>query len=612
MRDRIRFMMIYFTFWAVYFLAARVVFLAYHIEDSKLLTLETVFGIFFNGFRMDLSLAGYLSLLPFLWVSFSNFIKKSVFQNTIFSYTLFLVFIVTLVIVIDLEVYNIWSFRIDATPLEYLKSPKEAWASVKSSPIIPLIISCIALVIIASYIVYRIIANKIDNWKFIKKFPFVIYGLLITSALIIPIRGGFGIAPMNHSTVYFSKNNFANIAAINAPWNFFSSIIHRRSNKVNPYTYLPKEVLDNTIENLYVSGGKGTFVLNRTKPNVLLIVWESFTQKVVDQRHNGIEITPFFNSLKKEGIYFSNFYASGDRTDKALTSILSGFPAQPKESIIKEPIKSGSLPVLSKDFSEQGYTTQFYYGGDTDFANIKSYLFGAHFDKIIDSHDFPEELNTSKWGVHDQYLFDKLQADLEHQGSSKPFFTTVLTLSSHEPFETSRADVKIPGKNTEDMFMNALNYSDESLEQFINKAKKQKWWDNTLVIILADHGHRFPETGQKAADFKIPMLWTGGAIKSKMVFPKISSQIDLAATLLGQLNIDHTPYIWSKDVFKSNTKPWAFFAFNDGFGFQKPSKNIIFDNVGKRVISQSQGADSQDLDEGKAMQQKSFQDYLNR
>ncbi|MDP1817420.1 MAG: hypothetical protein Q8K92_23380, partial [Leadbetterella sp.] len=251
MRERLRFMLIYFAFWSIYFLAARVIFLSYHIEDSKTLTLETVFGIFWHGFRMDLSMAGYLCIFPFLWVTLSNFLNKSLFQSTIFSYTFFLIFIITLIIVVDLEVYNIWSFRLDATPLAYLKSPKEAWASVKNSPVIPLIISTILLVIVASSIVYRIIANKIYDWKHIKNFPFIIYGILMVGVLIIPIRGGFGIAPMNHSTVYFSKVNFANISAINAPWNFFSSIIHNSSNKVNPYTYLPKESLDTTIANLY-------------------------------------------------------------------------------------------------------------------------------------------------------------------------------------------------------------------------------------------------------------------------------------------------------------------------------------------------------------------------
>lgn len=612
MRERLRFMLIYFAFWTIYFLAARVIFLSYHIEDSKGLTLETVFGIFWHGFRMDLSMAGYLCIFPFLWVTISNFLNKSLFQNTIFSYTFFLIFVITLIIIVDLEVYNIWSFRIDATPLAYLKSPKEAWASVKNSPVIPLFISTILLVIVASSIVYRIMANKIYDWKHIKSFPFIIYGILMVLVLIIPIRGGFGIAPMNHSTVYFSKVNFANISAINAPWNFFGSIIHNSSNKVNPYTYLPKESLDTTIANLYKNDFPRKYILtqNSKKPNVLIIIWESFTKKVVDQKHNEIEITPNFNQLKNEGIYFSDFYAMGDRTDKAITSILSGFPTQPTESIIKYPTKTATLPVLSKEFGKNGFSTQFYYGGDTEFANIKSYLFNANFEKIVDMNDFPEELATSKWGVHDEYVFEKFLE--EHKvPAAKPFFSTLLTLSSHEPFETTKP-AKIKGEETLELYLNSLNYSDECLGNFIEKAKKTEWWNNTLVIIVGDHGHKLPETGNRVDDFKIPMLWTGGAVNTKFNFQNIASQIDISATLLGQMNFDNKSFYWSKDLFKTNTKPWAFFVFNDGFGYIKPKKQILFDNKGKVLIQNQELLKSKELIEGKALQQKTFQDFLAR
>jgi phosphoglycerol transferase MdoB-like AlkP superfamily enzyme len=561
---------------------------------------------------MDLSMAAYLSLFPFIWVTFSNFIKKSIFQNTIFSYTFILVFLITFIIVVDLEVYNIWSFRIDGTPLNYLKSPKEAWASIKSSPVLPLLLSFIILIFIANYIVYRIIANKIYDWKVIKNFPFILYGILLAGLLIIPIRGGLGIAPMNHSSVYFSKINFANISAINAPWNFFSSLVNRSSNKVNPYTYLPKEILDKTLSQLFLKGPKNQILIEtkQDKPNVLIIVWESFTSKALDVKEGEYEVTPNFNKLKNENIYFSNFYAMGDRTDKGITSILSGYPSQPTESIIKHPNKTASLPVLSKDFEKNGYSTRFYYGGDTEFANIKSYLFNSNFERIVDMNDFPEELSTSKWGVHDEYLFDKFLEDQKFN-SNKPFFTTLLTLTSHEPFETPRSMV-IKGNNNEQKFFNSLRYTDEVLGEFLEKAQKQPWWNNTLVIILADHGHPLPDTKNRIDNFKIPMVWTGGLIAKNTEVSKIGSQVDLAATLLGQLQMDYSAYTWSKDLLNTQTKSWAFFTFNDGFGYLKPNKSVLFDNVGKIPINHNPNVKSNDILEGKALLQKSYQDFLDR
>ncbi len=613
MKERIQFMLVYFGFWVVYFLSARIIFLSYHIEDSKLLTLETVFGIFWNGIRMDFSMAGYLCLFPFLWITFSNFIKKSIFQSTVFTYTFILVFVITLIVVIDLEVYNNWGYRLDATPLNYLKSPREAWASVKSSPVLQLFISFIILLIVANYIVYRIIASKIDNWKYIRNFPFIAVSFLFSLLLIIPIRGGFGIAPMNHSTVYFSPVNFANVSAVNAPWNFFSSLIHHTSANVNPYMYVPIQEAHRSTRALYKESGQTRRVLKPalTKPNVLIIVWESFTRKVVDMKYNDLEITPYFNRLKQEGVYFSDAYATGDRTDKGIVGVLSGFPSQPTESVIKTPSKSASLPILSKDFERNGYSTEFYYGGDVEFANMKSYLFSANFNRIIDKDEFPAELATSKWGVHDEFLLEKFLED-HRVPRTRPFFSTLLTLSSHEPFEVPGVTA-IPGSDNTSLFYNSLHYTDRVLGEFLERARTQDWWENTLVIIVADHGQRMPETGNKADDFKIPMLWTGGALEGvHLTYKGVCSQIDLASTLLAQLQFDRSQYGWSKNLFDKSVRNWAFFAFNNGFGFVKPGKEFIFDNVGKRKISSQGNLTEKDISEAKTLQQKTFQDYLDR
>lgn len=612
MKERLQFLLIYYGFWVIFFLVARVIFLGYHIEDTKLLTLQTIWGIFWNGIRMDFSMAAYLSVIPFFLVSFSNFIKKSRLENWIFSYTFLMVLITNLIIVIDLEVFNTWGYHLDATPLRYLKTPREAWASVGSSPLLQLFISFLILLTVASLIVYRIITRNIDNWNYIDNIPFIPVSLLITLALFIPIRGSIGISPMNQSTVYFSTNNFANIAAVNPTWNFFSSLTNGSYDKVNPYTYLPKEELSNNIKELYDNSNKTTKVLRNDvkKPNVLIIIWESFTKKVTQQKINNLEITPRFNELKKEGIYFSDMYASGDRTDKGITAVLSGYPAQPTASIITEPSKSAKLPVLSKDFEINGYSTDFYYGGEIEFANIKSYLYSSDFQKIVSKQDFESKYWNSKWGAHDDVVFRKFLND--HTNVNQPFFSTIMTLSSHEPFEIPIPDI-FEGDDEQTKFMNAMYYADQSLGNFIDSAKQQSWWNNTLVIIVADHGHRIPETGKKVDEFKIPMLWLGGALaKPGLEVPQITSQIDISSTLLNQLGINAYGYNWSKNIFDPKTKPWAFFSFNNGFGFIQPKSQIVFDNVGKKMIQLNGNMNTHDIDLGKSLMQRMFQDYLDK
>lgn len=614
MRERIQFLFIYFGFWVVYFLCARLIFLGYHIDQAKLLTLEMLAGTFWNGIRMDMSMAGYLSILPFLWISFSNFIKKSIFESSLFGYTLIMVFVLTLIIVIDLEVYNVWDYRLDATPLNYLKTPREAWASVSASPILRLILSYILLLIVASYFVYRIIANKMNSWNFTKKWRFIPWALLLTAALIIPIRGGFGIAPMNQSTVYFSNNNFANISAVNACWNFFSSLVNNTYDKVNPYTYLPKDQIEQNLKKLYTPEGSPIDILKsdlQEKPNVLIVVWESFTEKVIDKRFQGKEVTPNFNRLKNEGLYFSNAYASGDRTDKGLVAILSGYPAQPTQSIIKEPAKTQKLPILTKNFLREGYSTEFYYGGETEFANIKSYLFAADYEQIVDLDNFPEELYQTKWGVHDEVIFDKFLAD--HQYSRKdPFFSTLLTISSHEPFDVPLDSAVFTGDDEENLFLNSLYYSDREFGRFIDSARTQPWWNNTIVIVVGDHGHRLPETGMKSDNFRIPILWTGGAVNGGQTFKDVVSQTDIAPSLLNALGLVHNDYQWGKDLFRTQPGNWAFFSFNDGFGFVRKDRQILFDNIGKKEIFISDNISDEDRKLSKSLQQKYFQDYLDK
>lgn len=311
----------------------------------------------------------------------------------------------------------------------------------------------------------------------------------------------------------------------------------------------------------------------------------------------------------KEGIYFENCYASGDRSDKGMVAILSGYPAQPTTSIIQFPQKTAKLFIISKDLMQNGYSTAWYYGGEPEFANMKSYFLNGQFEEIITKESFPENLTeNSKWGANDSLVFDRLFNDLNKK--KEPFFVNYFTLSSHEPYEVA-GHKAIKGFDETAKFLNAHNYTDKFFGAFIEKAKKQAWYKNTLIIVLADHGHRLPLTDKKQLDFKIPMLWFGGALKAKpYVFSNVCSQNDLAKTLLNQLNISSLEYTWSKDIFTKNYKPFAYFAFNDGFGWIKNDKSYTFDNIGKRVIHQSGTFNNQEMEQGKAYLQTSFADYL--
>lgn len=608
MRERLRFLLIYYAFWVFFFVFARIIFLAYHIEDSRSLTLEEVYGIFRHGIRMDLAMAAYYSLFPFLWVTFSNFIGKAVFQNTFFSYTFILLTLTNLIVVADLEVYNTWNFRLDSTPLKFLSSPKEAFISVKSSPVLRLFLSYLILLAMASVIVYRIVANKIYDWKHINNFPFIIYGLLMTAVLILPTRGGWGKEPLKQSSVYFSTRNFANVSALNAPWNFFSSLLNRASVKENPYTYFPREALDTHLKSLFArSGQTGKVITTGEKTNVLLIVVENLTGKVIDYRYKDTPVTPYMNQLKEEGIWFENLYSAADRTDKTVVSILSGYPSQPKEALVEFSEKVRKLPFLSNIFNRSGYSTQFYYGGDAGFLSLKDYLFASNFEKILEKNDFNETDGLSSLGAPDSVVYHKFLAD-HRNPHSRPFFSTLLTLSSHEPYGIPGKG-RFAGATSQEQFYSSLHYADHSLERFLEEGKKQAWWENTLVIILGNHGHKWPEAESKADNFRIPMIWTGGVVKDAHKVKAVYSQMDVAATVLAQLGIAAPEFRWSKNIFDPATPAWAFFVFNDGFGFANAENRVLFDNVGRRTMDRA--APSKELEAGKTLMQRTYQSFLD-
>ncbi len=437
--------------------------------------------------------------------------------------------------------------------------------------------------------------------------------LLFTGSLIIPIRGGFQLAPLNQSSVYFSTNNYANHAAINASWNFLHSLVSKGASGRNPYQYVSAQRAKEVADSLY-RGVSTTEQLIRFLPdtttNIIFIIWESFTEKAIHVSIDNKEVTPQFNRLKKEGIYFSNVYASGDRTNKGIPAILSGYPAMPNTTIIHSPGKAEKLRVLSQLFKEKGYQTPFFYGGEPEFANIKSYLLHGGFDPIIGKNDFASKDMNSKWGAHDGVVMKRVFDDLNKL--KRPFFATWLTLTSHEPFEIPTSPV-FNGNDNTTKFLNSLHYTDQVVSDFINKCGQQPWWNNTVIIIIGDHGHVLPASDNKADDFRTPMLWIGGALNKKgIVIDKVVSQLDIAAMLSKQAGFHIQSFPFSKNSLDPSTKPWAFFSFNNGFGFVDSSGRLVFDNVGKMPIKEDGNIGPKEIEAGKAMQQFVYDDFIRK
>ncbi|WP_232734687.1 LTA synthase family protein [Polaribacter sp. ALD11] len=613
-KNRLLFNISYFFLWIGYFAFARLFFLLFYFDKTQDLDFTTIFKTFLYGIRLDASFAAYLCIIPFLFLIFSIFINSIRIGNLIKWYSYILLVFITLLLVIDASLYASWGIRLDTTLFTYINTPEVMLASISSFQLISGLIFWLLTSFVFIKIFKKIINKNTEELRTGDWLQAPLF-LLIMAALIIPLRGGLQTIPINQSNVYFSSKMFANHAAINFMWNFSNALTHKSDGK-NPYksfsVEVAKEIINKNRNQLLEATTDS--ILNTTKPNVILIIWESLTAKVVGSLGGEPNVTENLNKLSKEGILFTNFYANGDRTDKGIPAILSGYYPQPTVSIMKMPNKTRSLPMLPQKMIDLGYKTSFYHGGDLNFGNMNTYLRNAGITDFVDGDDFDKKDWNSKWGAHDHILMQRFSDDLTKKQTT-PFFKIALTLTSHEPYEIL-GDYKF-GKETEvNKFRSAHAYTDKVIGKFIEDAKKQPWYQNTLIVILADHGHRSPEhegAYNSPNKFKIPMLWLGGALnKTGIEISNIASQIDLSYTLLDLLKGDNSDFKFSKNIFNTSENQYAHYIFNNGFGTLTKNGFFLFDNVSKKSIIKKGEATSKLDSLGKAISQNAYQDFLDR
>jgi phosphoglycerol transferase MdoB-like AlkP superfamily enzyme len=258
-----------------------------------------------------------------------------------------------------------------------------------------------------------------------------------------------------------------------------------------------------------------------------------------------------------------------------------------------------------------GYNSSFWYGGDINFANFNSFVIGSGFRQIITMENFDPSDYNSKWGVHDDVLFKALRDSMVR--IREPFFRVVLTLSSHEPFEVPM-DPVFTGKDDLTKFKNSVYYTDKTVGSFIAWAKTATWWNNTLVILVADHCRRnsLEDLVYSQEIFKIPMLWLGGALQTRgKRIEKLGTQVDIPITLINQLGLTGD-FPFAKDLLSDGSNSFAFYAFNEGFAFITDSSTVIYDHkLGGPVLKT--GDDPEYAEElGKAYLQVVYDDYMKR
>ena len=571
---------LYSVFWLIYFQIIRLVFIVTNYSQvSEGPGISHVLSSTWSGLALDLSTMGYVLIIPLLVGIAGHYLPINI-RKVNLIYTAIILGLFSLTFGIDLKLYNYWGFRFDATPLFYLETPKVALGSLTWGDFfIPIFAATCAFTVF--YLLYRKFFLIVQS----KTLASMISMLALLLLLFIPIRGGFDVAPMNVGRVYKSKNTFTNHASINVVWNLTSSMIEM--SKLKPVNHeLSLEEASGIMRKLKSPEQRELPIyLTKSNPDVLLILLESFSAKLMGTRKEGEAIIPNLEKLSGEGIYFNNVYSSGDRTDKGLVSIMSGYPSQPNNSIMKFPGKTRQLPHLISSFNNYGYTTLFHYAGDIDFANMRAYMNQQGVNKLVTKSDHDAASNVSKWGIHDHIMFDSLYQQISRLPS--PYFATALTLSSHEPFDVP-GESFINIKSREDQFLNAAHYTDKALGRFVELLKQTKKWSNLLLVIVADHGHRLPGNHNldQKEKYHIPLLFTGGVVDTSFVVSEPKSQIDISSTLLQQLGMPSDDFKFSRNLF-SEDFPFVYYAFNGGYGIISEDYQFTYNLKTKRVHNTS-------------------------
>lgn len=635
MKQIIWFVKTYATF-VVLFVLQKPLFLFLE-KDSATQPVDNIFtelpAVIWHGLPLDLSMAGYLSVIPGFLSIAVVWLKRDLVKPIMNIYFIIASLFITCSFLLNASLYPYWKYPLDSTPLFYFfTSPADAIASVSIWQVILSIVILIVLTI-GVWFTLRIRGekrqqysrysygyggfgrgkrNRFDDFDRHRGRTSIIL-LLLTGLLFLPIRGGITVSTMNTGQAYYSQNAYLNHSAVNPLFSLLESITHQED-FASQYRFMKDKEADKIFATMTSTSDENTYPLlneatfKKGTPDILIVIMESFASDIMPSMGSYKDVAVCLDSIAQQSILFTRFYANSFRTDRGMVSILSGYPAQPTTSIMRYPRKTSQLPSIARNLAKyKNYKTTYYYGGDADFCNMRSYLVSQGYQHIISDANFPIEDKLSKWGVPDHILAAKMMEDIKAQQNEKrPMLRILQTSSSHEPFE-------VPYHRLKDKRLNAFAYTDSVMGAIVREYRKLPRWKNTLIVFVPDHvgGYKEQLNDHDRSRYQIPLILAGGAISRPMKVGIIGSQHDIAATLLGQLGVEHREFTFSKNMMSDATPKFAFFAVNDAFGVVSEENSLIYDNRAKRIVY-DKGEKGFNLKRGQAYLQKLYDDLAKK
>ncbi len=571
----------------------------YHFGDMASLP-----AILWHALPMDLAMSGYLMVLPGIILVASVWTRRKILTQVSVWYLWLVAFLLGFTTVLDAALFPYWNFRLDSTPFFYFfTSPGSAMASLPLWAEGLLLLGAI-VVIFVLYLFLKWLWMPVPADYCRRPVLCSVIMSLLTAGLIIPIRGGLTVSTMTTGRGFYTTDMRLNQATVNPLFSLMYSLTHI-DNLDSQFRFFSDEEsgkLFHELVNTVSTDSVPVVTLNTSTPDIYLVILESFSSGLMPSL-GGEEIAVNLDRIaREEGVLFTEFYAESFRTDRALPTILSGYPAMPTASVMRYTNKLGNMPGLARTLRDNGWKTRYFYGGDADFTNMKAYLVATGFEEIISDKDFPVGERLSKWGAHDGPLFEKVISELPSDDT--PVFTVIQTSSSHEPFE-------VPFSKFDNVRKNAFAYTDDCLGKFIEKLKESDKWKNALVVIVPDHWGAYPEGLEDyKARHHVPLVFTGGAlVGAPGRYGRPASQSDIAPTILKLVGIEPHDFRFGSDVFNGESPAFAWITEPDWFGIITGNGMTVLTTDGKVLET---GESAEDANRAKAFVQELYKDFNNR
>lgn len=497
----------------------------------------------------------------------------------VFIYVVSILFIAT-------SEYFFWDefgVRFNFIAVDYLIYTNEVIGNIMESyPIIPLFG---AVYVVAGLITFGLLRG---SKKLFVTYPSALCKVVYTFIYVIACVVSFYLLDSMHK-IKEDGNQFVTELEANGSYKFCIAFVNSELSYPDFYKTMPEAELTAVLNSENKSQGIDNFhqvvdSVPEVHKNIVLITIESLSASFMEHFGNSEGITPHLDKLADESLFFTQLYATGNRTVRGLEAVTLCTPPTPGGSVVKQKNNS-NLFTTGKLLKERGYRVQYLYGGDSYFDNMKTF-FGGNGYEIIDKKSFAkEEITFSNiWGVCDEDMFDKaIKVFNENAASGEPFFGHIMTTSNHRPFTYPEGKIDIPAHYK--CRAGGVKYTDYAIGKFIEEAKKQPWFKNTIFVILADHcASSSGKTSIPLPKYHIPALIYAPGFVAPQKVEKMVSQIDVMPTLFGLLHFSYDSYFYGKDVFNPDYKSRAFIATYQDLGYLEKDVFTILSPI--RMVEQ--------------------------